>query len=487
MRWPKRLGTRRTPIARHTASDVMRVGWLPALDLIAGGLSALIPEAGSPFAMTFGGVAARRKHEGGSPRPPTASASVDAKPSPLRRALRPTSAPRRRRGQNEKQLADDDVKTRPAADGRADPPRHRQSPLDLHQKSIRSDPGFLDFTDGKFTRTSASTPGCPATLQGLYRGAYQNALALANLAEQALAVRARRLHRRPGSRAPDRDRHLRRPARRRAAAHRPPDPRAPLHRDQLPHPRDRPSVLALADRRRGASSTCARPASVTFDRPRGLLLDLFYPGHYKRRIKAVRLTIPCVTGPYIERRRDARSSGARSGRRRPRTSSLVPPTRTVRSRRARRRTTRASSSCPSATSATCPSRGWAPSARGTSRCRTAFRQFDYQTINDVILSISYVAELDGRLREDVQSKNLQAANNLFTYFSDPSTPARRAFSLRYEFPTVYQLPSKPLGTPVEFGSPHDTSPSSWAGEPSRSRKRRSSFKVGAAWPSTAFS
>lgn len=26
--------------------------------------------------------------------------------------------------------------------------------------------------------------------------------------------------------------------------------------------------------------------------------DLYYPGQYKRRIKSVRLTIPCVTGPY---------------------------------------------------------------------------------------------------------------------------------------------------------------------------------------------
>lgn len=26
--------------------------------------------------------------------------------------------------------------------------------------------------------------------------------------------------------------------------------------------------------------------------------DLFYPGQYRRRLKAVRLTIPCVTGPY---------------------------------------------------------------------------------------------------------------------------------------------------------------------------------------------
>jgi hypothetical protein len=29
-----------------------------------------------------------------------------------------------------------------------------------------------------------------------------------------------------------------------------------------------------------------------------IMFDLAYPGHYRRRIKAVRLTIPYVTGPY---------------------------------------------------------------------------------------------------------------------------------------------------------------------------------------------
>ena len=28
------------------------------------------------------------------------------------------------------------------------------------------------------------------------------------------------------------------------------------------------------------------------------LFDLTYPGQYRRRLKAARLTIPCVTGPY---------------------------------------------------------------------------------------------------------------------------------------------------------------------------------------------
>src|SRR5690606_11603486 len=27
--------------------------------------------------------------------------------------------------------------------------------------------------------------------------------------------------------------------------------------------------------------------------------DLYYPGHYRREIKGVRLTIPCITGPYV--------------------------------------------------------------------------------------------------------------------------------------------------------------------------------------------
>src|SRR5438874_7563317 len=29
-----------------------------------------------------------------------------------------------------------------------------------------------------------------------------------------------------------------------------------------------------------------------------IFFNLTYPGHYRRRIKGVRLTIPCITGPY---------------------------------------------------------------------------------------------------------------------------------------------------------------------------------------------
>ena len=40
------------------------------------------------------------------------------------------------------------------------------------------------------------------------------------------------------------------------------------------------------------TGSCVFTASEAF-------FDLFYPGHYKRRIKAVRLTVPCITGPYV--------------------------------------------------------------------------------------------------------------------------------------------------------------------------------------------
>src|SRR5207245_1215913 len=35
----------------------------------------------------------------------------------------------------------------------------------------------------------------------------------------------------------------------------------------------------------------------SFDVPE-IAFDLFYPGGYRRRMKAVRVTIPCITGPY---------------------------------------------------------------------------------------------------------------------------------------------------------------------------------------------
>ena len=74
---------------------------------------------------------------------------------------------------------------------------------------------------------------------------------------------------------------------------------------------------------------------------------------------------------------------------------------------------------------------------------SAFRQFDYQTITDVILHISYTAQQDGALRQSVEANNGALATAL------KSQPLGRLFSLRQEFPAVLnRLEHSALNTAV---------------------------------------
>jgi hypothetical protein len=75
----------------------------------------------------------------------------------------------------------------------------------------------------------------------------------------------------------------------------------------------------------------------------------------------------------------------------------------------------------------------------------SFRPFDYQSITDVILHVSYTAEYDGLFRENVEGANGQILAVL------TSTLLARAFSLRQDFSTAFhRLLHSPVGTPVEI-------------------------------------
>jgi hypothetical protein len=77
-----------------------------------------------------------------------------------------------------------------------------------------------------------------------------------------------------------------------------------------------------------------------------------------------------------------------------------------------------------------------------------FRQFDYETINDVIVSISYMAEQDGALRQSVEGQLGSIKGAISTALSDPNNPGRRLFSLRQDFSSAFtRLLRNPVGTP----------------------------------------
>jgi hypothetical protein len=63
------------------------------------------------------------------------------------------------------------------------------------------------------------------------------------------------------------------------------------------------------------------------------------------------------------------------------------------------------------------------------------RPFDYHSITDVILILSYTAEEDGALREQVESRTATVTESLLAHLR--ATNMTRVFSLRQEFSSAF--------------------------------------------------
>lgn len=80
---------------------------------------------------------------------------------------------------------------------------------------------------------------------------------------------------------------------------------------------------------------------------------------------------------------------------------------------------------------------------------STFRPFDYATITDVIISISYTALHDGTLRTRVESTNAALEGSLLHYVR--TNPLTRVLSLRQDFSAAFtRLLRSPPGTEVRF-------------------------------------
>ncbi len=207
------------------------------------------------------------------------------------------------------------------------------------------------------------------------------------------------------------------------------------------------------------SLTQADPAALLALKARGaceftipeLFFDLFYPGQYRRRIKSARLTIPCITGPYsnVGATLTLKSSMIRKD---PVTGAggllAVNPSRSV---------TIATSSAQNDGGVFrldfhderyMPFEG-AGAVESTWRLELPenIRPFDYATINDVILHISYTALYDTGLREEVEESN----GRLESLLSNPDFFLQRVFSFRQEFSqTFHRLLHGPEGETIRM-------------------------------------
>jgi hypothetical protein len=178
--------------------------------------------------------------------------------------------------------------------------------------------------------------------------------------------------------------------------------------------------------------------------------DLVYPGHYYRLIKAVRLTIPCVTGPYTNVGARLTLLGSQL-RKEPDTSAAlipVPPTRSIMIATSNAQQDAGVFELNFEGSRYSPFEGaGAADSEWQLDLPVNFRAFDYNTISDVILHVSYTARFDGTLQTKVGGTLASLESTLLTYAKDNSL--FRLFSLRREFPTeFYKLQSSSAGTEV---------------------------------------
>ena len=181
-----------------------------------------------------------------------------------------------------------------------------------------------------------------------------------------------------------------------------------------------------------------------------LFFDLYYPGHYQRTIKAVRVTIPSVTGPYTNISATLTLTGSQS---------RLTPDEKLQPVPLRRSVSIATSTAQNDSGVFefsfrderyMPFEGaGAVNSTWMLELPKNFRQFDYETIPDVILHISYTAKADGAFRTQVEGRNAELEGTILSALSKQALG--RAYSLRQEFPTVFnRLTHSAANTPVKL-------------------------------------
>ena len=164
--------------------------------------------------------------------------------------------------------------------------------------------------------------------------------------------------------------------------------------------------------------------------------DLHRPGQYRRMLQAVRLTIPCIVGPYstVAAKLTLLDSAIRQS---PslEDNSIVG----IQVGRNTSISTSSANSDPGVFELRFdapkhpPFKGAGAISTWVLELPRKNRVFDYSSISDVILEVSYTAEDDGRLRQDVEGQD-DTPGSLDLHFV---TGLHRIISLKHEFPSEF--------------------------------------------------
>jgi hypothetical protein len=430
-------------LARHTASTVYIT---ESIIQGLGSIAALVPQLGSPFAMKYGGVELSGSLSGFASGINAVAKGAEAVAAST--SIEATFDRRREDWKFQRDLAAREVaqleRQAKAAEIRKE---IAERSLEVHQKTIEQTEEVYTFYGDKFTSFGLYT-WMAATLQRSYRQAYMNALAIAHMCETAFKFER------------DDDSSLGLTGGYWDGSH-----AGLLAGDQL--------LLDLQALERRFIETNYRTMEIeqsfpltqldpkalvklretgtcTFTIPE-VFFDLAYPGHYRRRIKAVRLTIPCVTGPYTNVGATLTLNGSKV-RVNANDASLktVPPQRTVSIATSKAQNDAGVFELGFHDERYMPFEGAGTvESQWTLELPASFRPFDYQTISDVVLTINYTALDSQQLRKSVSGQLAQVEKAIIDALG--TTPIGRIFSMRQEFPVAYKaLLASPLGTAVTF-------------------------------------
>ena len=183
-----------------------------------------------------------------------------------------------------------------------------------------------------------------------------------------------------------------------------------------------------------------------------VFFDLAYPGHFRRRLKSARLTIPCVTGPYAN---VSATLELLESRMRPEPRHGAANLVEVPNARATAIATSTGQSDPGVFELNFRDERYMPfeGAGAVSTWRLSmpksFRQFDYSTINDVVLRLAYTARSDGAFRDATEAQNAAVEGTILNALSNAPLP--RVVSLRNEFSNTFnRLLHSPAGTDAKL-------------------------------------
>jgi hypothetical protein len=413
------------------------------LYLVAGGL-ALLPQIGAPTAMKYGGVELNKSlaNFGGALKLAGDAATLLAHSAGLEATFQRRNDEWRHQAELAKRDVNQLARQISAANLRI---QIAQAELDAHNKQIAQTEEIYQFYQDRFTNLGLCKV-LAISLQTLYRSAFNSAFAMASLADRAYRFE------RPDDAGP----HLSGNywdaktggllAGERLMLDLQALERAYLETDRRQLEIEQSFSLAQFDP--SALLTLRETGECQFDVPE-VFFDLAYPGHYRRRIKAVRLTIPCVVGPYTNASATLRLLAS---------TIRMNPTSQPEPVAARHEVFVAASSGQNDAGVFelsfrderyVPHEGNGAASTWQLTLPKSFRMFDYESISDVVLRISYTALSDENLRAMVEGQVADVTRSVATQLQ--GTEMQSVVSLRHDLPDVFaRLVGSVAGTDLSF-------------------------------------